>query len=145
MDSPQVSSPSAQQPPEGTFWDKAAPTEPPAPPRRNLPAHLGEIIRFFDGIIADEGLLLDLCLDRVVGIVEFNFKKRLVGIDLMAQDQPTALHFMGVAAPLTVELYKQVLAALNDPDRRAEYMKLVAEAQEEMKRAPSPVSRIIQP
>lgn len=125
--------------PEGTFFDKPPPTGPPTPPTRSIPIHLAKIVQFFQGIIADEGLLLDLCLDRAMGIVEFNYKKRLVGSDFFNENPPGPFHFAGVAAPLAVELYKAVLVSVND--RGAEYTKLLEEAQETSsnERTPHPV------
>lgn len=127
---------------EGTVFDKPAPTGPPTPPTRALPPHLKKVIQFFEGIIADEGLLLDLCVDRAVGIVEYNYRKRLAGSDYFG-DQPTAAHFVGMAAPLATELYKQVLVSIGD--RAAEYKKLMDEAQEEMTRGARPASTILTP
>lgn len=127
---------------EGTVFDKPAPTGPPTPPTRSIPPHLQKVIRFFEGIIADEGLLLDLCVDRAVGIVEYNYRKRLVGQDFFG-DQPTPAHFIGMAAPLATELYKQVLASVGD--HKEEYAKLLAEAQEEMTRGQRPASSILTP
>lgn len=127
---------------DGTVFDKPAPTGPPTPPVRAIPPHLKKVIQFFSGIIADEGLLLDLCVDRAVEIVEYNYRKRLVGQDFFG-DQPTAAHFVGMAAPLATELYKQVIAAI--VDRKDEYGKLLAEAQEEMTRGARPASTILTP
>lgn len=120
---------------EGTVFDKAAPTGPPTPKLREVPSHLAKIVRFFQGIVADEGLLLDLCLDRAVGIVEFNYQKRLAGADFFAQEQPTALHFVGMAGPLAVELYKQTLESIKG--RQDEYEALLREATDGAR--PSPV------
>jgi len=146
MDKQQASSPLHLVDPlngkEGTVFDKPAPTGPPTPPSRQIPIHLSKVIRFFESIIADEGLLLDLCVDRAVGIVEFNYKKRLVGNDFFG-DQPTAAHFVGMAAPLATELYKQVLASIEA--RQDEYTALLAEAQKEMERASRPGSSILIP
>ncbi len=127
---------------EGTVFDKPAPTGPPTPMPREIPAHLGKLTRYMEGKIADEGLLLDLCVDRAVGIAEFNYKKRCVGSDFFG-DQPTAAHFVAMAMPLAVELYKQVLVAINDD--KEEYAKLVTEAQEEMRRGHRPTSPILIP
>lgn len=146
MEKPQAGSPLHLVDPlngtEGTVFDKPAPSGPPTPAARAIPTHLGKLVRFFEGKIADEGLLLDLCLDRAVGIVEFNYKKRLVGQDFFG-DQPTPAHFVSMAAPLAVELYKQVLVAVADD--RETYAKLLAEAQEEMTRGQRPASQIIVP
>lgn len=127
---------------EGTVFDKPAPTGPPSPPVRAIPPHLQKVILFFEGIIADEGLLLDLCVDRTVGIVEYNYRKRLVGQDFFG-DQPTPAHFVSMAAPLATELYKQVLASIMD--RKDEYGRLLAEAQEEMTRGARTTTPILTP
>jgi hypothetical protein len=128
---------------EGTVFDKPAPTGPPTPPIRAIPPHLKKVIQFFSGIIADEGLLLDLCVDRAVEIVEYNYRKRVAGQDFFSDQQPTPAHFVGMAAPLAVELYKSALAAVGD--RKDEYAKLLAEAQEEMTRGQRPASSILTP
>jgi len=128
---------------EGTVFDKPAPTGPPQATVRSVPKHLEKLVQFFSGIIADEGLLLDLCVDRAVGIVEFNYKKRAFGSDLFSEQQPTAMHYVGMAAPLAVELYKQVLVSVID--RKNEYALLLAQAQEEMTRGARPASTILTP
>ena len=116
---------------EGTVFDKAAPTAPPegAVQKRSIPGHLMNIIRFFEGVIADESLLLDLCVDRAIGIMEYNYKKRAVGSDLF--ESPSTANFVAMAAPVAVELYKQVLVAIGD--RKDEYAKLLEEAQKELR------------
>lgn len=128
---------------EGTIFDKPAPTGPPSPPVRKIPQHLGKVIRFFEEIIADEGLLLDLCVDRAVGIVELNYKKRAFGSDLFSDAQPTPAHFIGMSAPLAVELYQQVLRAIEG--RQSEYEKLLDEAKKELERGQKPASSILLP
>lgn len=127
---------------EGTVFDKPAPTGPPAPPQRAIPMHLKKVVRFMSGIIADESLLLDLCVDRAVEIVKFNYDKRAFGSDLM-ESGPTPLHFVGMAAPLAVELYKQVLVSIGD--RTAEYTALLAEAEKEMRDGVRSTSQILRP
>ena len=127
---------------EGTVFDKPAPTGPPTPPTRAIPPHLGKVMRFFEGIIADESLLLDLCVDRAVGIVEFNYKKRLAGSDFFGE-QLTAAHFLSMSTPLAVELYKQVLTSI--ADQKGEYETLLAEAQKELERGSKPASSILIP
>lgn len=127
---------------EGTVFDQAPPSGPPNPPMRSIPAHLKKVIRFFEGIIADESLLLDLCVDRAVGIVEFNYRKRLVGNDML-MEQPTTGHFIQMAAPLATELYKQVLLSIESHGE--EYAGLVAEAMKEMEDASRPASPIFIP
>lgn len=132
-----------QQKPEGTFFDKPAPTAPPQIPVREVPTHLKKVVQFFSGIIADEGLLLDLCVDRAVGIVEYNFKKRAFGSDFFSGEQPTPIHFIGMSAPLAVELYKQVLQSISN--RAYEYEQLLKEAQDEARRKSGTPPLILSP
>ena len=117
---------------EGTVFDKPAPTAPPNAPTRQIPPHLKKVIQFFSEIIADEGLLLDLCVDRSIGIVEFHLRRKMVGSDFFQGEQPTPLHMTMTAAPLAVELYKQVLASI--AGRSDEYAVLLKEAQDEARR-----------
>lgn len=119
--------------PQGTFFDKPAPTGPPTPAKRQIPAHLAPIVRFFEGIVSDEALLLDLCLDKAVGMVEQSYNNRAHGSDFFAENQPSAMHYTQVAGPLAVELYKQVLQSVKD--RADEYVALVNKANEERKLA----------
>ena len=128
---------------EGTAFDKPAPTGPPQPMVREIPPHLKKIIEFFSGIIADEGLLLDLCVDRAVGIVEYNYKKRAFGSDFFSGEQPTPMHFIMTAGPLATELYKQVLESIKG--RVEEYTKLLQEAQDEARRKPGTPPLILTP
>ena len=128
---------------EGTAFDKPAPTGPPQPMVREIPPHLKKIIEFFSGIIADEGLLLDLCVDRAVGIVEYNYKKRAFGSDFFSGEQPTPMHFIMTAGPLATELYKQVLESIKG--RVEEYAKLLQEAQDEARRKPGTPPLILAP
>ena len=125
--------------PEGVRWDKNAPSEPPAPPPRGIPPHLERLVSFLKGVVADEALLVDLCLERTMDIVAWNIRSRMVGIDFMQggeNGQAGVLHPANVAAlsiPLSIELYKQSLAALHD--RREEFERLVTEANEELRRS----------
>ena len=128
---------------EGTVFDKPPPTGPPQPMVREIPPHLKKIIEFFSGIIADEGLLLDLCVDRAIGIVEYNYKKRAFGSDFFSGEQPTPMHFIMTAGPLATELYKQVLESIKG--RVEEYTKLLQEAQDEARRKPGTPPLILTP
>lgn len=116
---------------DGTTFDKEAPTGAPTPQKLEIPKHLDKIVRFFNGIIMDESLLLDLCLDRSMEIVKRNVESKMVGIDHFAGDGQggmgpyTPAHYAAVAGPLTVELYKQVLKAIEG--RQEEYGKLIEE------------------
>jgi hypothetical protein len=127
---------------DGTVFDKPAPSGPPTPLTRGIPPYYKKLVAYYEGIIGDEGLIMDLCLDRAVGIVEFNYRKRLAGSDFFGE-QLTAAHFVSMAAPLAVELYKQTLASIaQDPTT---YARLLVEAKEEMERGQRPGSSILTP
>src|SRR3972149_3361276 len=112
-------SPEANSPPPSASdptlvnWDKNAPTGPPTPPDRAIPTNLAKIHNFFKSIIADEAMVLDLCLERAMDIVKFNVEKGLVGIDYFAGDASGGsaishpVSYAAIAGPLAVELYKQ--------------------------------------
>ena len=122
---------------EGTVFDKAAPTGPPTPSTRNIPPHLHDIEKFFEDIIADEGLLLDCALDRAMEIVQFNCAKRRAGADFFAAEPPTPEGLAALSAGLAIELYRQSLVSIKD--RLPEYTKLLEEAQEKARRGKSPI------
>lgn len=124
---------------DGTKWDKDAPTGPPNPPKLAIPKHLERIVGFFNGIVMDESLLIDLCLERCIGIVERNVNSKIYGVDHFADANPT--QYAAIAAPLTVELYKQVLNAISG--RQDEYGKLVEEMNREREKNSPGGPRII--
>jgi hypothetical protein len=127
---------------EGTHWDKPSPTDNPTIAPRAIPKHLLKVVEFFQGIILDESLVLDLCLERAMEIVQQNVLKKTVGIDQFQEFGP--MQYAAVAGPLTVELYKQVLSSVGE--RSDEYQKLVQAAQIERERAATPpASRIVLP
>ena|SRR3990167_3707993 len=127
----------APQRPDGVFWDKPAPNGPPAPVERIIHKHLGGIVKFFGEIIADEGFLLDLCLDKATSMVEFNVKKRMVGIDMIQEGgQMHPFNLVAAASPLAIELYKNVLTSISD--RKEEYEALTKAAKEELRAGKSP-------
>lgn len=121
---------------EGTVFDKQAPTGPPTPVLRDIPPHLRKIEKFFESLVADEGLLMDCALDRAMAIVQFNCAKRRAGADFFASEPATPEGVAALSAPLAVELYKQALASVLD--RKEEYVSLLKEAQEEARRGSSP-------
>src|SRR3990167_3804497 len=129
--------PDGPQRKEGVFWDKPSPNAPPVAMERSVPKHLGGIVKFFGEVIADEGFLLDLCLDKATSMVEYNVKKRMVGID-MIQDggQMHPFNLVAAASPLAIELYKNVLTSISD--RKEEYEALTKAAKEELRAGKSP-------
>ena len=132
-----------------TRWDKEPPTESPTPKKIPIPKHLNKIVDFFQGIIHSEALLIDLCLERCMDIVERNVTSKMVGIDHFAGEGQggagpfTPVNFAAIAGPLTVELYKQALKAIES--REAEYQALYAEMQEELKKNGASKSSIVLP
>jgi hypothetical protein len=126
---------------EGTVFDKPAPTGPPSPPKRQIPHHLMKLMKFLDGVVANESTLLDLCLDRAMEIVAFNCGKRRVGVDFDTNTPPEG--YAQLAAPLAVELYRQSLESVKD--RADEYAVILKEAQEEMARGQKPGPSILVP
>lgn len=127
---------------EGTHWDKPSPTDNPTIAPRAIPKHLLKVVEFFQGIILDESLVLDLCLERAMEIVQQNVLKKTVGIDQFQEFGP--MQYAVVAGPLTVELYKNVLLSIEG--RKDEYTELLKKATQERERAATPESaRIIIP
>lgn len=124
---PQDASPVERQ---GTMWDKEAPKGPPTPEARQVPEWFEDVYRWMQGTVNDEGLLLDLCLERAIGIVEFNHNRGMAGIDFFPEagggQAPSRAHFLAIASPLAVELYKQVLTSISQ--NKSEFQKLVEAA-----------------
>lgn len=136
--------PETAQRKEGTFWDKPSPTGPPAPAQRNIPHHLDGVMKFFSEVIADEGILLDLCLDRATEMVKYNIEKRMVGSDLLQDGgQMHPFNLVAAASPIAIELYKNVLTSI--VQRKDDYEKVLAEAQEKMKNGPRKALSILLP
>lgn len=108
---------------EEVHWDKDAPQGPPTPLVRQVPEWFADVYRFLQTVAADEGLVLDICLERAIEIVRFNHDRGLVGIDLMpdlvGQQSLNRTGLVAMSIPLAVELYKQVLASLNGPQKAA--------------------------
>lgn len=128
-----VSSPATQPPPPGPEinWDKAAPQGPPTPVERPIPPELRPVVDYMKGVIANESLLLELCVEHMTGAVQFVHNAGMVGIDYFPEvsgaQAPTRLHFMGAAIPLAIEIHEHVLESLNGP-RRGELAAVIAKA-----------------
>ena len=134
--------------PDGTFHDRDGPSGPPNPKVKQIPPHLKKIINFFQGLIADEGLLLEMCFDHCMTIVSEGVNSKAAGADFFAGPNGdggssfTPGHYATVAGPMACELYKQVLLAVKD--READYSKLLEEAtREREKNAPNARPSII--
>lgn len=121
--------------PDGTNFDKQSPDGPPQERVRKIPPHLARVISFFRGLIADEGLLLDMCFEHCMDIVKENVHQNSVGVDFFAGSDGqggntfTAGHYATVAGPMACKLYEQVLKAVEG--RSEEYVALVEEANRE--------------
>lgn len=116
----------------GTRFDKDAPKGPPEPEVRRVPEWFEDVLKWLQGTVNDEGLILDLCLERAIQIVEFNHNRGMAGIDYFPEANgnggisASRIQFTAIAAPLAAELYKQVLAAVMK--NNAEFTRLVEAA-----------------
>lgn len=92
-------------------WDKQSPQGPPQPIERNISEPMKPIVAWLTGVVADEAVLLDLCLEKAIKIVDENYQRGAVGMDLMGETfNRTAL--ISIATPLAVKLYSEVLGAV---------------------------------
>jgi hypothetical protein len=139
----------AEERPDGTTWDKAAPTRPPGDKGVQFPPHLKDVAGFFNEIIQSESFLLELCFDRTMDMVADAVNHRLVGTDNFQGDGDgqlggpfTPAHYAGIAAPMTVELYKSVITAVGA--REDEYKVLVKKAHEWLKELTEEATRVRQ-
>jgi hypothetical protein len=127
---------------EGVHWDKPSPTESPVHAAKAIPKHLTKVVGFFQSIVLDESLVLELCLERCIEMVQQQVERKLVGTDHFQESTPGA--YAAIASPMTVELYKQVLSSIGE--RSDEYQKLLKEATAERERAATPEpARIVIP
>ena len=119
---------------QGTVWDKEAPKGPPTPETRQVPGWFNDVYQWMQGLVNDEGLILDLCLERALQIVQFNHDRGLAGIDYFPEANgngggaPNRATFLHISSPLAVELYKQVLTSIDR--NKDEFKRLVAAALE---------------
>lgn len=135
--------------PDGTRWDKESPKTTPNAQVRKIPAHLKKVVAFFNSLIADEGLLLDLCFEHAMELVQSTIEPRMVGTDNFVGDGEgtlggpfNAATYAVVAGPMACELYKNVLIAIQG--RAKEYEEIVTEANREREQKnPGPSSIIL--
>jgi hypothetical protein len=119
--------------PDGTRWDKEAPTRPPGDEGIAVPPHLKEVADFFQEIINSEAFLLELCFDRTFDMVATAVGRRIIGTDMMDGEGQTGgpftpTHYAGIAGPMTVELYKSVLKSIEGQEK--EYQAILKRAGE---------------
>lgn len=132
---------------EGEVADFAGPQGPPTPLVRNLPPHLQPVVDWLASIVADEGLLLDICLERAIGIVDYHHRRGLAGIDHFPEATGgkvmTRAELVTSSIPLAVRLYDESLKAVDA--RKEEFQKLVAEVQANANGKQEPKATIIVP
>lgn len=120
--------------PDGTVWDKPAPDGPPQPKELVIPPHLTKLAKFFRNVIADESLVLEMCLDRCIDMVKVAISNRTAGIEVWDPTNPFhAVNYAQIAGPLTVELYKETLKAIEG--RKDEFETILGEAKRELERS----------
>jgi hypothetical protein len=109
-----VSDPKLILPDESAAPNFAAPSGPPTPMARQVPDWFRPVYEWINGVVRDEGLVLDLCLERAIEIAEFNHNRGMVGIDHFMENQiPPRTQMVAFAVPLATELYRQVLASID--------------------------------
>lgn len=143
VDGPPAINGSGDDAPEATNWDKESPTGPPQKKVRPIPQHLTNLVRFFKNIILDESLLLEMCFDQCYEIVRDQINNNMVGTDYWQNGEQgapsgpfTPTHYAQIAGPMTVELYKNVMKAIEG--RSEEYGNILREAtREREKNSPS--------
>lgn len=124
-----------QAPPEPEVrgaHDKPGPTAPPGVVSRGLPEWTDPIVDFLKQEISDEALVMDLCLEKAIEIVDWNYQKGLVGNEHFGEGAgggpaPTRPLVCGIAGPIAIRLYEEVLKSLNGPKKK-EFKEVVDKA-----------------
>ena len=112
--------------------DKPGPIAPPGEVSRGLPEWTSPIVDFLRQEISDEALVLDLCLEKAIEVVDWNYQKSIVGIEHFgdgAGGGPGATRpiICGIAGPLALRLYEEVLKSVNGP-KKGGFEQAVSEA-----------------
>jgi len=113
-------------------WDKPSPKTNPGVAERVVPEWFENVYQWLKGLVADESLVLDLCVERTIEIVQHNHDRGMVGIDHFPEAggnggmTANRISIVATAMPLAVELYKQTLASIKE--KEAEFGNLVADA-----------------
>jgi hypothetical protein len=120
-------------------WDKPAPTAPPGEVSRGVPDWALPISDFLAQLVSDEGLVMDLCLEKAIEIVDRNYQKGIVGVDHFGEGAgggvgPTRPIVCGIAGPIAIRLYDEVLKAVNGP-KKTDFERVVSEATRRKKAA----------
>jgi len=110
------------------LWDKKAPTSPPQRMERAYAEWFKPVVQYLESVVADDALVLDLCLEKAISVAEFNHNRGMVGIDFFPEATggraAGRTEMLMLAMPLAVELYKQVCVSLNTEERKAELEKI---------------------
>ncbi len=112
--------------------DKPGPMAPPGEVSRGLPEWTDPLVNFLRQQISDEALVMDLCLEKAIEMVEWNYQKGLVGIEHFGEGSgggagPTRPIICGIAGPIALRLYEEVLKGINGP-KKGGFEEAVAEA-----------------
>ena len=119
---------------EAEFQDRTftPPAGPPGEvaPALSVPDHFAEVEKFLRQIVADESLVMSYAYSQAFFIVEREVARHRVGIDNFTGDQALAPVLMNaqLATPLAVEIYKQALASINQPQNAQRLAELVRDA-----------------
>lgn len=115
---------------DGTRFDKPPPTAPPDPVVRDVPEWFKPVYDWISSIVREEALILDLCVEECMKLVEFNFSRGAVGTDLFGDGQGgggvNRGALLALASGLAPALYKEVLDAMTQ--KKEVFEKLIAEA-----------------
>jgi len=98
------------------------PEGPPNRLERKFPQQLLPAIQRLQAIISVESIALDLCLERCIEIVEFNYSRRASGIDNFPDSTPGArvmntAEKVALATPMAVRLYDEVLKSFDEMNK----------------------------
>lgn len=115
--------------PEGTVFDRPAPTAPPGIPREDVPDWFRPVRKYLSTLVSEEAVVLDLAYRKAFEIVDGTYRQGAVGIDCFIDETGpgggSRISLARAAAPLAVELYRQVIEALGTV--RAEEFRQVLE------------------
>jgi len=118
---------------EGTVWDKPGPTAPPGTPRENVPDWFLPVRAYLENLVSEESIVLDLSYRKAFEIVDGTYRRGAVGIDCFVDETGSGggsrIQVARAAAPLAVELYRQVIESLGTV-RAEEFRKVLQRALE---------------
>lgn len=117
--------------PGEVLWDKPAPDGPPVPVVRKYPDWFEPIHAFIASAVADEGVVMDLAIEKAIDVVKFNHDRGAYGIDLFPKAEGgSALgrsELVMLALPVAIKLYEETVKSLAG-DRKDEFKAVVEKA-----------------